>query len=114
MEQAPIRTDYTRDELIAICERAVVPMNHWRDRDSPHSHEKLGLCWAMLKAGAEFTIHSASEKGGCHTNRATIWLTLTWNNFSDFEYGTRLSESGTFYLPTPARLDAVGPGKDWY
>lgn len=28
------KTDYTREDLIAICERAIVPQDHWRNRDS--------------------------------------------------------------------------------
>jgi len=109
------KIDYTREELIAICERAVVPMHKWRDRDSPHSQEKLGLCWVMLKAGAEFHVHPAAplKPAGCYTDDHTIWLTLSWHDFSDFEYGTRLSAGETFYLPTPARLDKT-TGEDWY
>ena len=117
MTQTPtIRTDYGREELIAICERGVVPVREWADRDSPGAHEKLGLCWVMLKAGCEFSVHRAGAgNSGCHTNERTIWLTIWWPNFSDFEYGTTKvpSESETFYLPTPSRLDAAN-GRDWY
>jgi hypothetical protein len=111
-----MRTNYSREELIAICERAVVPIEQWGNRDSPSAHEKLGLCWVMLKSGANFTVHRAAKEGessGCFTNDRTIWLTLHWHNFSDFEYGTEFSESEQFYLPTPERLEAT-KGRDWY
>lgn len=109
----PVRADYTREELIAICERAVVPMGKWRNRDSPSAHENLGLCAVMLKAGAPFTIHPPQPGGGCHTDARTIWLTVSWHGFNDFEFGTKFGESEMFYLPTPARLDETA-GRDWY
>lgn len=112
-----MKTDYTREELIAICERAVVPIDKWSDRDSPSSHEKLGLCWVMLKAGGDFAIHRTAKEGerGCFTDDRTIWLTVRWPGFNNFEFGTtnQPSESDEFYLPTPERLDATA-GRDWY
>jgi len=112
-----IKFDYTREELIAICEQAVVPMAKWANRDSPSSHEKLGLAWVMLKAGADFYVHPpvpGKVVRGLHTDRETIWVTIYWRNFNDFEYGTRAaSESDTFYLPTPDRLKER-EGRDWY
>lgn len=112
-----IKHDYTREELIAICEQAVVPRNKWRDRDTPGTHEKLGLCWVMLKAGLPFSIHppaTSQSDRGCFTDERTIWLSVEWPSFSDFEYGTGMNEnSDTFYLPTPARLSQANGG-DWY
>jgi hypothetical protein len=112
-----IKVDYTREELVAICERAVVPRDEWSNRDTPHTHEKLGLCWVMLKAGCPFHVHRPAPQGsksGCHTDHETIWLTIEWPDFNDFEYGTGMnSQSDTFYLPTPKRLDER-QGRDWY
>lgn len=109
------KTSYSREELIEICERAIVPIDKWGNRDSPSAHEKLGVCLVMLKAGAEFTVHRPPniDERGCFTDERTIWLTLQWHNFSDFEYGTKFGESDSFYLPTPARLDQTA-GRDWY
>lgn len=112
-DPAVVRTDYSREELVAICERAVVPHAKWSNRDTPGSHEKLGLAWVMLKAGCEFSVHPSSEKSGCFTGRDVIWLTIYWRNFNDFEYGTGPSESDSFYLPTPERLAKVD-GRDWH
>lgn len=105
--------DYSRENLIAICEAAVVPQSKWSDRDSPHSHEKLGLAWVMLKAGCEFWVRHGSDKDRCHTNDRTIWLSIEWKTFSSFEYGGGHCETETFYLPTPKRLREAN-GSDWY
>lgn len=106
--------DFSRENLIAICEAAVVPQSKWRNRDTPGAQEKLGLCWVMLKAGCDFDVHPpVAGSNGCHTSDRTIWLTVYWRNFSSFEYGNRECESDTFYLPTPKRLSEANGG-DWY
>lgn len=112
---AGIKVDYTREELVTICERAVVQLSEWGNRDTPHAHEKLGLCWVMLKAGCEFSVHPASGQSGCYTDARTIWLSISWPDFNDFEYGTTRapSQHEMFYIPTPTRLEAMA-GRDWY
>ena len=115
-ERPTPKTDYTREELIAICEQAVVPVDKWGNRDSPSSHEKLGLCMVMLKAGCEFWIHTsppARSDNRCLTSDRTIWLGIDWPSFSTFEYGGGDMNSETFYLPTPERLKER-EGRDWY
>lgn len=105
-------TEYTREDLIAICEKAVVPVDKWRNRDSASAQTQLGKCWALLSAGADFTV----SQTGTSTGGRTIWLDIEWPGFKAFEYGSAdrdVWESGTFYLPTPARL-AEADGKDWY
>lgn len=37
-----IKTDYTREELISICERAIVPQSKWWDRDSEQAQAGVG------------------------------------------------------------------------
>lgn len=109
-----IDNDYSRENLIAICEAAVVPVEKWRNRDSPGAQEALGLCWVMLKAGCEFHVHPPQpEKRGCHTDARTIWLTIEWPTFNTFEYGGGNETNDTFYIPTPARLREA-EGRDWY
>lgn len=113
-----IRTDYTREELIAICERAVVSLADWGDRDSPEAQEGVGTAWVMLRAGCPFTILTGTGPG-CHTDKNTIWLEIRWPRFNNFEYGETEEKdangwpSETIYLPTPQRLENVA-GKDWY
>lgn len=110
-----IKTDYTREELIAICERSVVPLDKWSDRDTPHSHEKLGLCWVMLKAGCPFHVHPAKNpREACYTDERTIWLSIAWPGFNDIEMSTGFNSCDEqFYLPTPSRLDEC-KNRDWY
>lgn len=106
--------DYSRENLIAICEAAVTPVAKWRNRDSPGAHEKLGLCWVMLKAGCEFHVHAPRPgESGCYTDDRTIWLTVHWPNFSAFEYGNGETDDEMFYIPTPKRL-RESVGGDWY
>lgn len=113
-----MRTDYNRQELIAICERAVVPLADWNDRDTPDSQTKIGMAWALLKAGCPFVV-CADPKEVCCTDAETIWIEIKYPRFMQFECGeTSESDSKdwpdeTFYLPTPERLDKVA-GKDWY
>jgi hypothetical protein len=78
---------YTREMLIELCDAAIVPVGEWRNRDSPSAYEQLGL--------------------------ATIWLTIEWPSFDSFEYGTKETQSQTFYIPTQKRL-LERKGKDWY
>lgn len=105
---------YSRENLIAICQAAVVAEKHWLNRDSPSAHEKLGLCWVMLKAGCEFHVHPPNPaERGCHTDDETIWLTIEWLTFNSFEYGSGHKTHETFYIPTPLRLKRAA-GTDWY
>lgn len=102
------RTDYTREELIAICERGVVAEKDWRNRDSCGAHQQLGSCWALLKAGCQFYIRTGTD--GCSTNAKTIWVEINAHGFAKFDHGGSLDDE-TYYLPTPERLACGG---DWY
>lgn len=104
---------YDRDELISICEAAIVPMGKWNNRDSAQSHEGIGRAWAMLRSGAYFLVRKSPEYDGdrCVTDDRTIWVDITWHGFDYFEVGDETTE--TFYLPTRERLEAR-PGMDWY
>jgi hypothetical protein len=106
--------DYTREELIAICEAAVVPVQEWRNRDTPDAQSKLGTCWAMLRAGCEFhVITKPTFPGdGCVADARTIWLEVLQPDFCTFEEGSAPAWEH-YYLPTRARL-AERAGRDWY
>lgn len=100
-----------REDLIALCERAVVPVEDWRDRDSADAQKQVGEALALLRAGAEFSLASDPKQ-----TEDTIWIHCYYPGFNAFEYGRgeRANwESDLFYIPTAARLDRVG-GKDWY
>ncbi len=104
----PPKSDYTRDELIAICERGIVPQEQWLNRDSAGAQRQLGEAWSLLKAGCLFRVLTS---GSLITNEDTIWVEFTINGFNFFESGQ--AETETAYLPTPARL-ARSQDEDWY
>ena len=104
---------YARDDLIAICEQASVPQDKWLDRDSAGAQRQVGECFALLKAGCEFTV---SDRAGATSspNPGTLWVRITYKGFDyfdDFEY-SEVSED-IFYLPTPDRIESAAGG-DWY
>lgn len=108
--------DMTREFLVELCEKAIVPMDKWHDRDSAHSHEGLGRAWALLRAGAPFTVQTrenTSPDERCVTDDDTIWIEITWRGFQAFECGSEYDDVDTFYIPTPARLERRA-GSDWY
>lgn len=110
-----MRTDFTREELIAICERAIVPEAKWMNRDSPNAQQEVGRAWAFLKAGCSFRVCAAvnGRPGNCETDERTIWIEIDHRTFCSFEYGGGHVETETFYLPTPGRLQDRA-GRDWY
>lgn len=116
-----MKKDYTREELLDICERAFVPQIDWHDRDSASSQIKVGTAYALLKAGCEFEILFADDGKGCSTNEDTIWVQFYVHDFMWFECGSDDSDNkmgnGDFdyhvYLPTVKRLEEA-KGKDWY
>lgn len=103
-------SDWTRDDLISICERAIVPHGKWRDRDTCSAQEGVGKAWAFLRAGCDFTV--ITEGDVCVTDDRTIWIEITHDDFGVIDYDGPQAED-TFYLPTPARLDEAD-GRDWY
>lgn len=98
-----------RDELIKICEDAIVPVSRWRNRDSPAAQEQVGKCWALLKADCKFVI---LKSGDLVTDDFTIWIEIESPNFNSFENGAG-PETQSFYLPTRCVLDER-VDLDWY
>ena len=101
--------DPSREDLIAICERASVPQERWRDRDSSGAQLQIGQAYALLKAGCEFRV---LRGGTLNSDARTWWLEITWRGFAYFDWGGP-EETETFYLPTAALLAEVD-GRDWY
>ena len=110
MTQHLTASSYTRDELIAICERAVVQHERWSDRDTARAQEGVGKAWAFLRAGCDF--HVITEGDLCVTDDRTIWVEITHDIFGVIDWGGP-QETERFYLPTRARLDETDGG-DWY
>jgi hypothetical protein len=113
--------DLTREDLIAICEAAVVPEKHWHDRDSQAAHVQVGQAWALLGADCHYKLRLRRDdkEDRCVTDSDTIWLDIWSKGFTYFEWGEDSTnpkvgrEHDTIYLPTPKRLLAAN-GKDWY
>lgn len=110
--EGPAMSDeYTRDDLIAICEQAIRPQTCWRDRDSQGAQRQVGEAWALLRAGCEFEIdHTMGTFNG-----STVWVAITSHGFNWFEEGAdeEFLSRDTFYLPSRARL-AASEDRDWY
>lgn len=107
--------DYSREDLIAICERSAVPEGKWSDRDTEGAQRQMGQCWALLKAGCRFKVltkENQADGAVCVTDERTIWVETISAGFAAFDYGGA-DETVTFYLPTVARLDEAA-GADWY
>lgn len=99
-----------RKELLEICEKAFVKEKDWRDRDSASAQRQLGECYALLKAGCDFTI--LTEK----SDENTIWLEVYSHGFCWFvsiDHDKSDMDRETYYLPTKKRLEETN-GKDWY
>ena len=103
----------TREELIDLCTRGVVPQEHWYNRDTAGAQRQLGEALALLKAGCDFH-EEVSHYMKSDSN--TIWVRIEFPGFNAFEYGPAdrsTWESETFYIPTADRLYEA-KGKDWY
>jgi len=57
-----------RDELISICEDAIVPWQNWQNRDSGSSQYLVTDIYSLLKAGCDYEV--TIENG------ETIWITF--------------------------------------
>lgn len=106
MSEMP-KPDYSREELLSICEAAFVPQDRWKNRDSASAQRQLGECYALLKAGCAFVVTDRVHKDTLRT----IGVDITFHGFGYFEVG--YVETDSFYLPTRLRL-AESSMRDWY
>lgn len=105
-----IKVNYTREELIEICEKAIVQEKDWHDRDSESSQRNVGECWALLKAGCDYEITDDTGKNTillCVYSKGFMWFE-DWGEDRD-----NSKEKHRYYLPTPKSLEEAN-GKDWY
>jgi hypothetical protein len=102
----------TRDELIALCDRGIVPIAEWSDRDTAKAQRQLAWARALLKAGAPYR-----EAPMVNPSPDTHWIEVTWPGFDAFEQGRDFAagyhETSLHYIPTAERLDRTA-GRDWY
>jgi hypothetical protein len=98
-------SNYTREQLIEICEKAIVPVKQWNNRDSADAQRQIGQCLALLKAGCEIIDQ-------INNNHETITVFISYPGFSKMDHNGPEDEE-SFYLPTPERL-VKRKGGDWY
>lgn len=105
---------YSREELIDLCERAVIPEVKWSNRDSASSQMQIGKALQLLKCGCQYEVLFEEGKNALCTNDETVWIEVKYDGFKTFEYGDGAGkERETFYIPTDKRLKETD-GKDWY
>ncbi|WP_235738962.1 hypothetical protein [Nocardioides alcanivorans] len=93
----------TREELIDLCERGVVPHDRWSNRDTSAAQRQLGECLALLRAGCDFTITDTSHK--------CWWVTIRFDGFGRFDWGGAQDDE-RFYVPMAESIRE--DGGDWY
>ncbi|WP_226035720.1 hypothetical protein [Aquibacillus saliphilus] len=89
-----------RQELIDLCEKAIVSEDKWGNRDSASAQRQIGELWALLKAGCDYKLDHNS-----------LSITVYYKGFMYFEMLD--IESEYFYLPTLKELEELN-GEDWY
>lgn len=108
-------TDYSREDLIKLCEDSIRPESAWDNRDSEMAHRQVGEAWALLKARCEFRVlrEDGGRTGSLHTDDDTVWIEIDSKGFQWFELGDEHARTDHFYIPTRKRLEAHGE-RDWY
>jgi len=102
------KLDYSREELLDICEKALVSEAHWGSEDSAWRQLRVGQIWALLKDGCAFKIilqadcaeaEAEDESAYCpyYTNERTIWFEIYYR-------GKNEDEVEIYFLPTIERL----------
>lgn len=96
------------EAIVKLCERAFLPQEKWRDRDTSGCQRQLGELYAMARAGSECSI----ELG--HRGRL-LDVTVKIRGFMYHECGAEdgILEIETFYCPSLEWLE-VCDGGDWY
>ena len=107
--------EYTREDLIKICEQAFVSEDKWHDRDSSSAQKQLGECYIFLKDGCEYEIREEDSSEDTIVldiyTKGFCWFE-SWENEEDRTRDDK-EKHNYFYLPTQKRLDEANGG-DWY
>ena len=97
----------SREDLILLCERGIVPVEKWKKRDTPAALEQLAICWAYLKAGCDYEVTDF--------NNSFHDISIFHPTFHTIETQELLTpvelEESTFYIPTQQRLE--NKSGDW-
>jgi hypothetical protein len=96
--------DYTREDLIDLCERGVVPCSEWNDRDSLSAQHNLEEVYSYLKAGCDYVITTESDR--------TVWVAfknVTLEQYRDANYSLNI-DSKDDYL-NYCESESIEPGE---
>ncbi len=134
----------TREQLIELCQDAVVHHTKWSDRDSYCAQKGIQSVYEGLTAGLRFRVVTKKHDASYHSDEKTLIIEfLQPIDFQKLKKAKRLEistiedyfkdcdsehQSEMFdgdgidfyssytktYMPTRQRLDEVGKGNDWY
>lgn len=134
----------TREDLIKLCQDAVVHHTKWTDRDSYSAQKGLQSIYKGLTAGLDFRIVTKEMSPDYHSDERTLIIEfLQPIDFDKLKTGKNLAissrqdyfrdcdsdyegemfdgngidfESGftQTYMPTRKRIEDAGIGNDWY
>ena len=96
--------EYTKEDIIKLCDDGVVHFSEWDDRDTPSAQSQLATARAYLIAGCPFRM---CIKGSIRSDDETVWIEIKHYKFEDEP------SFHTYYIPTRKRLDE-SKEKDWY
>lgn len=108
-------SNITRDELVDLCTRALVPQDKWSNRDSAGAQIKIGTARQLLLAGCKWELETDPKP-----DANTIWIRIYYEGFNYHEScnpsiddEADYLDDDLFYIPTAHRL-AQRVGSDWY
>jgi len=131
--------EYTREELIQICEDSVVSCEKWQDRDSASAQKNIQSLYAGLTGGVPYSYNIENDSIYIVFEKPTkeqienmqYFCVDSWDDWREWyikENGEEESLPEMFegngidwysngylggYLPTEERLDKT-KGEDWY
>jgi len=133
-----------REELISICEDAVINHTKWENRDSYSAQLSIQSIYEGLTAGLDFRVVTKEIDKDYHSDKRTLIIEflqpidfdklenakyLEISSREDYfrdcdpEYDSEMfdgvgidfkSSYTQTYMPTRERLNEVGSGNDWY
>jgi hypothetical protein len=125
--------NFDREELISICENAVVSFQDWNDRDSYSAQVQLSDIYHMLKCGFKYQTQidnetiwinfidiSEEDKKNYRTKNYSLNIDSREDYLEEYGYDSEMFDAFGIslehpqgYIPTREKLNKMN-GKDWY
>ena len=114
--------NYTRDELIKICEDAVVHHTKWYDRDSYLAQQSICSIYEGLTAGLEFKVVTKKDDPDYHSDNNILIIEFIQpiNLDKIYKYGKELniSDIDDYWIDCDPKHESEmfsndGEGIDW-